>query len=104
MRVHAAARGSGANFARSRTTVRVRATLPQESGEDVYGLSNRARFAAVAAATSEIRTSLPFLGIWFFLLLRGSRATYGGSCGGWDNPALRGGDEVVTVSGVRPNA
>jgi len=30
--------------------------------------------AAAAAVISEIRTSLPFLGILFFLLLRGSRA------------------------------
>jgi hypothetical protein len=39
---------------------------------------------------------LPFLGIWFFLLLMGSRARYDPVGGKWDTPALRGGDEVVT--------
>jgi len=33
------------------------ATLPRESSEDVYGLLNRARFAALAAATLETTTA-----------------------------------------------
>src|SRR5262245_29904982 len=56
--------------------------------------------SAAAARASAIRTSLPFLGMSFCLLLRGSRARYDRSCGGWDNPALRGGDEVVTGAGA----
>jgi hypothetical protein len=49
-----------------------------------------------------MRTSVPFLGIWFFLLLKGSRPPYGGAFDRWDTPALRGGDEVVTGAGTPP--
>src|SRR5436853_4063376 len=51
--------------------------------------------SATAAKASVMRTSLPFLGMSFFLLLKGSRPRYGPTWGGWDTPPLRGGYEVV---------
>src|SRR4051794_28603105 len=57
-----------------------------------------------AARASVTRTSLPFLGMSFFLLLKGSRGRYGATSRGRDTPPLRGGDEVVKTPGARPSS
>src|SRR2546423_12899074 len=49
--------------------------------------------SAAAASASVIRTSLPFLGMSSFPLLRVRRARYGGTRGRWENPPLGGGDQ-----------
>src|SRR2546423_9378181 len=52
--------------------------------------------SAAAASASVIRTSLPFLGMSSFLLLRVRRGRYGGTREGGGYPPLRGGGEMGT--------